>query len=136
MRRTRGFLTLFYPFVMGKVGNISGRTEAASKSRVLLANEPRSYRQAIAHVLRTLRPDLEVDETEQASLDRELRRSVPHLVICSHATPTVRGNAPAWVELYTDDGPLSTVVIGKERSTVSGIDLTDILRIVDQACSR
>lgn len=133
MRRTRGFPDLPYPFAMGKT---TGRTEAASKPWVLLANEPRSYRQAIAEVLRTLRPGLEVDETEQASLDRELRRGVPHLVICSHATPTVRANAPAWVELYTDEGPLSTVVIGKERSTVPGIDLEDILRIVDQAVSR
>jgi hypothetical protein len=118
------------------MGKATGRTNAASKPRVLLANEPRSYRQAIAQVLRTLRPDLAVEETEQASLDRELRRGVPELVICSHATPMVRGNAPAWVELYTDDGPLSFVVIGKERSTVPGIELDDILRIVDRAVSR
>lgn len=117
------------------MGKAAGRTDAASKPRVLLANEPRSYRQAIAQVLRTLRLDLAVDETEQASLDRELRRGVPQLVICSHATPTVQGSAPAWIELYTDDGPLSFVVIGKERSTVPGIELDDILRIVDQAVS-
>ena len=118
------------------MGKATGRTDAASKPRVLLANEPRSYRQAIAQVLRTLRPDLAVDETEQASLDRELRRGVPQLVICSHATPTVRENAPAWVEPYTDIGPLSSGVSGKERSTVPGIELDDILRIVDRAVAR
>ena len=128
-----GVLGLPYPSPMRKV---TGRTEAASKPRVLLANEPRSYREAIAQVLRTLRPDLAVEETEQVSLDRELRRGVPQLVICSHATPTVQGSAPAWVELYTDEGPISSVVIGKERSTVPGIDLDDILRIVDRAVSR
>ena len=110
--------------------------DAAPRSRVLLANEPRSYREAIAHVLRTLRPGLEVDETDQASLDRELSRGVPGLVICSRATPAVRGNAPAWVDLYTDEGQLSSVAIGRERSTVPGMELGDILKIVDRALSR
>ncbi len=112
------------------------RMGAESKPRILLANEPRSYRQAIACVLRELRPCLEVAETEPGALDRELRRSVPQLVICSHATPAVQGTAPAWVELYTDHGPLSSVAIGKERSTVPEIDLADILLIVDRALAR
>ena len=106
------------------------------RPRVLLANEPRSYREAIAHVLRALRPGLEVDETDQASLDRELSRGVPQLVICSRASPAVRGSAPGWIELYTDEGPLSSVVIGDERSTVPEMELDDIIRIVDLALSR
>ncbi len=109
--------------------------EAASKPRVLLANEPRSYRQAIAHVLRALRPGLEVAETEPAALDRELRRGVPQLVICSRATPAVRGSVPAWIEPYTDHRPLSCVAIGNERSTVPEIGLADILQIVDRVLS-
>ena len=112
------------------------KTEAATKPGVLLANEPRSYRQAIAHVLRTLRPGLEVAETEQASLDRELRRGVPQLVICSRATSAVQGTVPAWIELYTDHGPFSSVAIGRERSTVPRIQLADILRIVDRVLPR
>ena len=118
-----------YPTAMGWIGT-------ASKPMVLLANEPRSYRQAMAGALRALRPCLEVAETEQAALDLELRRSVPQLVICSRATPAVQGAAPAWVELYTDHGPFSYVVIGEERSTVSEIELADILLIVDRALAR
>ena len=76
-----------------------------------------------------------MDEAEQTALDREMRRSVPQLVICSRATPAVQGAAPAWVELYTDDGPLSSVAIGKERSTVPEIELADILLIVDRVLS-
>lgn len=114
---------------MGKIG-------AASKPRILLANEPRSYRQAMAGALRALRPGLEVAETEQAALDLELRRNVPQLVICSRATPTVQVTTPAWVELYTDHGPLSSVVIGEERSTVPEIGLADILLILDRALAR
>ena len=89
----------------------------------------------MAHVLRSLRPCVEVEDTEQAALDRELRRGAPQLVICSRATPAVRGTAPAWVEIYTDDGPLYSVAIGKERSTVPEIELADILLIVDRVVS-
>lgn len=106
---------------------------ATSKPRVLLANEPRSYRQAIAGVLRGLRPDLDVAETEQAHLDRELRRGTPQLVICSHATPAVRVAVPAWVELYTDHGSLSSVSIHQEVSAVDGMEISDLLQIVDKA---
>jgi hypothetical protein len=102
------------------------------KPRVLLANEPRSYRQAIAGVIRALRPDVEVAETDQATLDRELRRDAPQLVICSVATPVVRSTAPAWVELYTDHGTLSSVSIQEKRSTVEGMQLADILGILDK----
>lgn len=69
------------------------------------------------------------------ALDLELRRNVPQLVICSRATPAVRGAAPAWVKLYTDHGPLSSVAVGEERSTVPEIELADILLIVDRVLS-
>lgn len=73
---------------------------------------------------------------EQAALDRELSRGIPQLVICSRATPAVRGTVPAWVELYTDDGPVSSVAIGGERSTVQEMDLSDLLLIVDLILDR
>ena len=100
---------------------------------MLLANELRSYREAIAGVIRELRPDVEVAETEQAALDRELRRGAPQLVICSRATPSVRTAAPSWVELYTDNGSLSSVNIHQELSAVEGMEISDLLRIVDKA---
>ena len=103
------------------------------RPRVLLANEPRSYRQAIAGVLRALHPGIEVDEADQATLDREVLRTAPRLVICSHATPLVQGASPAWVELYTDHGPLSSVFVGGERKTVRGMELPDILAVLERA---
>lgn len=39
------------------------------RPRVLLANEPRSYRQAIAGALQALRPDVEFEEIEPERLD-------------------------------------------------------------------
>ncbi len=54
-------------------------------------------------------------ETEQAAIDRELRRGVTQLAICSRATPAVRGSAPAWIELYTENGPLPSVAMERDR---------------------
>lgn len=103
------------------------------RPRVLLANEPRSYRQAIAGALRALRPDVEFEEIEPERLDGEVGCRAPQLVICSHATPAVQVAAPSWVELYTDQGSLSSVSIRRERSTVEGMEIADLLLIVDRA---
>ena len=39
------------------------------KTRVLLANVPRAYREVIASAIRALRPNLEVESTEPDELD-------------------------------------------------------------------
>ena len=103
------------------------------RPRVLLANEPRSYRQAIAATLRALRPDVEFEETGPETLDVDVGRSAFQLVICSHATPAVQDAAPSWIELYTDHGSLSFVSIHMERSTVEGMEIPDLLMILDRA---
>lgn len=103
------------------------------RARVLLANEPRSYRQAIAGALQALRPDVEFEEIEPDNIDEEVGRRAPELVICSIATPAVQAAVPSWVELYTDHGSISSVSIHLEKSTVDGIEIPDLLQIVDRA---
>jgi hypothetical protein len=44
---------------------------------VLLANEPRSYRQSIAAVFRQLRPGLQVKVVEPEALETNVARFVP-----------------------------------------------------------
>ncbi|QIN81280.1 hypothetical protein GBA63_00585 [Rubrobacter tropicus] len=103
------------------------------RPRVLLANEPRSYRQAIAGALQALRPDVEFEEIEPETLDAEVVRRGPQLVICSRATRAVQAAAPSWVELYADYGTISSVSIHLERTTVEGMEISDLLQIVDRA---
>lgn len=104
-----------------------------TKPRVVLANEPRSYRQAIAGALQALRPDVEFEEIEPDNIDAEVGRRAPELLICSIATPAVQAAVPSWVELYTDHGSISSVSIHLEKSTVDGIEIPDLLQIVDRA---
>jgi hypothetical protein len=101
--------------------------------RVLVANEPRSYREALAGVLRAVcGPFLEVLEAEPEGLDAAVRGARPHLVICSLATPAVREAAGVWVELYPGHGSLSNVGFHGEVSAVEGMDLPDIRSVVER----
>lgn len=101
--------------------------------RILLANEPRSYREAIAGALRALKPNISVFVAESEQLDDEVKRLSPQLVVCSRATPTVDLRSPVWVELYPGHGSVSTINIGGERSTVVEIELADLLSTIDRA---
>ncbi len=101
--------------------------------RILLTNEPRSYREAIAGAVRALKPNTEVFVAGPEDLDAEVKRLSPQLVFCSRATPLVERRSLVWVELYLDHGSISTVSIDGERSTVVDIELADLLVTVDRA---
>ncbi|HKH10023.1 MAG TPA: hypothetical protein VKA73_02655 [Rubrobacter sp.] len=115
----------------------SGPTSPEAKNglRVLVANEPRSYREAIAAVLREVRPAARIFEADPSKIDREVARRRPDLVICSRATPAVRDMVAGWVELYPEHGPLSLVYVDGRLSEVEGMDLLALLSIVDRAGS-
>lgn len=118
---------------IGVVKNTTPDDSRAHKTRILLANVPRAYREAIAHAIGRLRPDVEVETAEPADLDDSIRRSAPEVVVCSEATETVRSNTPVWVELYPEHGSRSLVSIAGEHEEYDDIQLPDLLSIVDRA---
>ncbi len=95
--------------------------------RILLANEFACYRQTLAIAIRDLRPHVEVFETPSESLDGEVARLDPDLVICSRVTLTVRQRVANWVELYPDRKAYSTFCIGGERRAKREVHLSDLL---------
>ena len=97
--------------------------------RILVANELTSYRQSIALAIRDLRPHVEVFEAESESLDGEVARLRPDLVICSRATHTVRQRVANWVELYPECKPYSTFHIGGRRRAKRDVQLSDLLAL-------
>ena len=103
------------------------------KALVLLANEPRAYRESIAHVFRQLRPNVEVMTAEPEELEDCVLRLAPEMVVFSEATGLVRERVPVWVELYPDYGARSEGGVGEERSTIEEIQLSDLLSAVDRA---
>ena len=102
-------------------------------TRVLVASELQSYRQALAAAFRELRPGVEVFEVEEDDLDGEVERLGPDLVVCSRLTSRIEDRAPSWVELYPNHGAHSVVSVLGERSTVKEIQLCDLLSIIDRA---
>ena len=101
--------------------------------RVLLANEPRSYRESIAAVFRQLRPGLNVKVVEPEALESTVVRFDPDVAICSRVTGTVRERVPVWVELYPEQAAHSVASEGGRRTEFAEIQLLDLLGILDRA---
>jgi hypothetical protein len=100
--------------------------------RILVANELTSYRQSIAIVIGELHPNVEVLEVHPETLDREVARVGPDLVICSRVTTVVEERVANWIELYPECSPFSTFCIDGERSAMGDVQLSDLL----WACAR
>lgn len=103
------------------------------KALILLANEPRAYRESIAQVLGQLRPNVEVITAEPEDLEDRVLRLAPEMVVFSEAPGLVRERVPVWVELYPEYGQRSVVGVGEERSTIEEIQLSHLLSVIDEA---
>jgi hypothetical protein len=101
--------------------------------RLLMANEPRAYREGIAAVIGQLRPTVEIETVEPSAMDDYIDRFSPDMVICSKATEALKDRVRVWVELYPENGALSVANIGGRRTEYTEIQLPDLLSIVDKA---
>jgi hypothetical protein len=101
--------------------------------RIVIGNEPRYYRDALAEALRYLHPDLEIVLTEPAGLDEEVARGGTQVVVCSRLSPAILDKALAWILLYPDAENRAVVSLaGQERST-PGFEIADILAVIEEA---
>jgi hypothetical protein len=104
-----------------------------SRRRILVANEPRSYRETFARVFEALRPHVEAIAVEPDALDREALRLRPDLVVCGRVTPTVETVARCWMELRVEEERL--VSTSKPRMAPDGgeVDLAYLLSFIDRS---
>lgn len=110
----------------------SSAGQRSDGTRVLVANEPRAYREVTAEVLGQLRPDVEFLLVEPGGLESDISRLMPDMVLCDDATPAVRSSVPTWLELYPHGNTTSVFGAGDECSTIENIQLSDILDLVDR----
>jgi hypothetical protein len=103
--------------------------------RVLVANEPRSYREAIARVLVQTRPHVETVTADAEVLAEAVRRFAPDLVVCSAIDEALAARLGAWIELYPEGHALARVCIDGRRSTLENPDLAEVLAVVDAAAA-
>lgn len=116
-------------------GSVSARP-ASARVRVVIANEPRAYREAAVEVLAQLRTDVEFVLVEPQKLEETISRLLPDMVVCDEATPAVRASVPIWLELYPDGSDRSIVSVRGECSVIENIQLSDILLLVDQTVTQ
>jgi hypothetical protein len=102
--------------------------------RVLVSfeEEYHAYGDAIAGALGDLRPGAEVAVAEPDDLPAEVARISPHLVISSLPKAADPARTLAWVELPYDPGSAGTICFGGECLEAYGLDLGDLLAVIDR----
>ena len=101
--------------------------------RVLVACEPRYYREVVGEAIRGLRPAVEVVILDPDELTDGVSHLDPDLVISVHPASLDPGGRSAWVEFVPYEKPAATVSIGGRRQELDDLTLEDLLWVVDQA---
>ena len=101
--------------------------------RIVVASEPRSYREALAGVLSAGYPDSNVIAADPAEIGRMPETVAGALVLCNEVTGRVSELAAGWIRLAPDGAvEVSSVADVKAMSRQSGLDA--VVRAVDSVC--
>ncbi len=102
-------------------------------TRVLVATEPRAYREVMAGALQELRPGAEILLVEPDDLDAALTRLRPHLVVSSRSVETLPDCPLAWVILYPAGVTTALICVDGHRTTLGDLPFQRLLSLVDEA---
>src|SRR5215217_1260016 len=103
--------------------------------RILVVVAPTMYRQTLAHILRTNRPDDDVRLADPQALDREASSFGPHLVVCNDNAPEVHEevSVPSWVVIRFHDHLSASVFIGdQDPRLIQDITIEDLIWVVEE----
>jgi hypothetical protein len=82
---------------------------------ILLANEPRAYREAMAAALVVLQAHVNVVVADPDDLNEAIACDSPHVVVCDRMTSLIETAPFAWLLLYPSGSHLSVMSIGGEQ---------------------
>ena len=99
---------------------------------VSFEEEYHAYGDAIAGALGDLRPQAELAVAEPTDLPTEVERISPHLVISSLPKAADPARTLAWVELPYEPGAAGAICFGGECLKAYGLDLGDLLAVIDR----
>jgi hypothetical protein len=99
---------------------------------IVVANEPRAYREALAAALRALRPHLEVICIEPDDLEGTVCAYSPRLVLCSRLTEAVERCSEAWILLYPDRENRAVISVAGRRAVVPNVEFSRVLAVIDE----
>ena len=103
--------------------------------RLVVANDPRTYREAIATAIQRMRPDADVIVVDPADLADQVELWRPHMVISS--VPVARaGDYPlCWVALYPAGKMEVVVTVAGQQTWARDMDLAELLAVVDRTAA-
>jgi hypothetical protein len=101
--------------------------------RILVAFEPRMYREVLAFHLRQERPQSEVVLASPQTLRDEAKRMRPHLIVANEVPPMLREMSFFWVELHTGERLVADIRADGYSTTIHDVSLQDLLAVVDKA---
>jgi hypothetical protein len=102
--------------------------------RILLAVAPMMYRETLAHILRTDRPNNEVRLADPDALNQEASSFRPHMIVCTDDASEVREvSVPSWIVIrYHDHLSASVFLEGQDTRLVQDIAVEDLLGVVEE----
>jgi hypothetical protein len=103
--------------------------------RILVAVAPKMYRETLAHILRTHRPDDDVRLADPQALDREAASFRPHLVVCNDNASEVSEevSVPSWVVIRFHDHLSASVFLdGQAPRLIQDIAIEDLIWVVEE----
>lgn len=113
---------------------LDGGARLPHATRVLFAyeNSHLAYRDALVRAIRVLRPRVVVTAVDLRSLEAEVERLEPHLVVSSRPDTTDAGGRVAWYRLSQEPAEPSEVCLGGRRSRSENPGLEELVAVVDQ----
>ncbi len=100
---------------------------------VLIAIEPRAYRQTIGYTVQALRPSYVVEVVDPDRLRAEVARRIPEVVLCSLSRTGMSDGGPTWVDFRPYAGPAGSISVDGEDLGLEAVELADLLSILDEA---
>jgi hypothetical protein len=105
--------------------------QSAGRIRVLVANEPRAYREVLGGAIAGMRPDVAVTIGEPDQLDRRIEALAPHVVVTSRPPAGDLPGVCRLVMLYPDGSNSATIDVDGVRTTVADLELDALLALID-----
>ena len=99
---------------------------------IVVANEPRAYREALAAALHELRPHIEVICIEPDDLDGTVSHGHPRLVLCSRLTEALQMCCDTWILLYPNRENRALISVAGRRTVVANITFSHLLSVIDE----
>jgi hypothetical protein len=99
---------------------------------VAFESDYRAYRDMLAVGIRILRPRSEVETANLETVEEEVKRFEPQVLICSLPEPVDSGDWAAWVELSMDPTRPTRISIGGRYCEWTNPTLEDLLGIIDK----